>query len=64
MNPSLLQRHLDSRNKTELLANAATYYGAKTLFITLWIRLRLPFCRPGFESQAHVRITFSNLNLN
>ena len=35
MNPSLLQRHLDSRNKTELLAYAATYYGAKTLFITL-----------------------------
>ena len=33
--------------------------------IAQWIRLRLPSCGPGFESQAqHLHFAFFNLNLN
>ena len=31
--------------------------------IAQWIRLRLPSCRPGFESQAH-HLCFFNLYLS
>ena len=38
-------------------------YGALAAAIAQWIRLRLPSCGPGFESQAQ-HLSFGFLNLN
>ena len=39
------------------------YFGRRGAAIAQWIRLRLPSCRPGFESQAH-HLCFFNLYLS
>ena len=50
---TFLCKRQQQKQKQPTVTKLITTTAARGSTIAQWIRLRLPFCHPGFESQAH-----------